>query len=76
LLLSAKHLFLAAKAGPRIPANWGWLAGGIILGSLGLEGIVSTRLGSRYTSGRSRDWLKFKNLTAPAVRRQAEEDWG
>jgi hypothetical protein len=23
LLLSAKHLFLAAKARPRIPANWG-----------------------------------------------------
>jgi bifunctional non-homologous end joining protein LigD len=28
---------------------------------LGLEGIVSKRLGSRYVSGRSRDWLKFKN---------------
>jgi bifunctional non-homologous end joining protein LigD len=43
---------------------------------LGLEGIVSKRLGSRYTSGRSRDWLKFKNPAAPAVRREAEEDWG
>ena len=28
---------------------------------LGLEGIVSKRLGSRYRSGRSPDWLKFKN---------------
>ena len=28
---------------------------------MGLEGIVSKRLGSRYTSGRSPDWLKFKN---------------
>jgi bifunctional non-homologous end joining protein LigD len=28
---------------------------------MGLEGIVSKRLGSRYVSGRSRDWLKFKN---------------
>jgi ATP-dependent DNA ligase len=28
---------------------------------LGFEGIVSKRLGSRYRSGRSRDWLKFKN---------------
>jgi ATP-dependent DNA ligase len=46
------------------------------LGSLGLEGIVSKRLGSRYTSGRLRDWLKFKNPAAPAVRREAEEDWG
>ena len=28
---------------------------------LGCEGIVSKRLGSRYRSGRSPDWLKFKN---------------
>ena len=43
---------------------------------MGLEGIVSKRLGSRYVSGRSRDWLKFKNPEAPAVKREAEEDWG
>ena len=43
---------------------------------MGLEGIVSKRLGSRYRSGRSKDWLKFKNPQAPAVRREAEEDWG
>ena len=43
---------------------------------LGCEGIVSKRLGSRYRSGRSPDWLKFKNPEAPAVRREAEEDWG
>jgi len=43
---------------------------------LGAEGIVSKRLGSRYRSGRSPDWLKFKNPEAPAVRREAEEDWG
>ena len=42
---------------------------------LGCEGIVSKRLGSRYRSGRSPDWLKFKNPEAPAVRREAEEDW-
>jgi bifunctional non-homologous end joining protein LigD len=41
-----------------------------------LEGIVSKRLGSRYVSGRSKDWLKFKNPAAPAVKREAEEDWG
>ena len=34
---------------------------------MGLEGIVSKRLGSRYRSGRSPDWLKFKNPEAPAV---------
>jgi bifunctional non-homologous end joining protein LigD len=43
---------------------------------LGLEGIVSKRLGSRYRSGRSKDWLKFKNPEAPAVKREAEEEWG
>jgi bifunctional non-homologous end joining protein LigD len=43
---------------------------------MGLEGIVSKRLGSRYRSGRSADWLKFKNPEAPAVKREAEEDWG
>jgi bifunctional non-homologous end joining protein LigD len=41
---------------------------------MGLEGIVSKRLGSRYRSGRSPDWLKFKNPAAPAVRREAEEE--
>ena len=32
---------------------------------MGLEGIVSKRLGSCYRSGRSPDWLKFKNPEAP-----------
>jgi ATP-dependent DNA ligase len=40
------------------------------------QGIVSKRLGSRYRSGRSKDWLKFKNPAAPAVKREAEKDWG
>jgi hypothetical protein len=34
---------------------------------MGLEGIVSKRLGSRYRSGRSPEWLKFKNPEAFAV---------
>jgi bifunctional non-homologous end joining protein LigD len=42
---------------------------------LGFEGIVSKRVGSPYRSGRSRDWLKMKNPNAPAVKREAEEDW-
>src|SRR5439155_19618504 len=42
---------------------------------LGCEGIVSKRLGSPYRSGRSPHWVKVKNPTAPAVRREAEEDW-
>jgi ATP-dependent DNA ligase len=44
--------------------------------AMGLEGIVSKRLGSRYVSGRTRDWLKMKNPEAPAVKREAEEEWG
>jgi len=43
---------------------------------LGCEGIVSKRLGSPYRSGRSPHWLKVKNPNAPAVKREAEEDWG
>jgi ATP-dependent DNA ligase len=42
---------------------------------LGCEGIVSKRLGSAYRSGRVDHWLKVKNPAAPAVRREAEEDW-
>ena len=47
-----------------MPARWGWKA------------LSHKRLGSRYRSGRSPDWLKFKNPEAPAVRREAEEDLG
>jgi bifunctional non-homologous end joining protein LigD len=43
---------------------------------LGCEGIVSKRLGSAYRLGRSPHWLKVKNPRAPAVKREAEEDWG
>ena len=43
---------------------------------LGCEGIVSKRLGSLYRSGRSPHWVKVKNPNAPAVKREAEEDWG
>jgi hypothetical protein len=28
-----------------------------------------------YRSGRSRNWVKSKNPMAPAVNREAEEDW-
>jgi ATP-dependent DNA ligase len=61
LVLSARFFCAAAKrAGP----------------TLGFEGIVSKRLGSPYVSGRSRHWIKSKNPAAPAVKREAEEDWG
>ena len=43
---------------------------------MGLEGIVSKRLDSRYRSGRSTAWRTFKNPEARAVKREAEEEWG
>jgi hypothetical protein len=43
--------------------------------ALGCEGIVSKRLGSSYRSGRADCWVKVKNPGAPAVTREAEEDW-
>jgi bifunctional non-homologous end joining protein LigD len=42
---------------------------------LGCEGIVSKRFESPYRSGRSKYWVKIKNPKAPAVKREAEEDW-
>jgi ATP-dependent DNA ligase len=43
--------------------------------ALGCEGIVSKRLGSPYRSGRADCWVKVKNPAAPAVRREAEQEW-
>jgi ATP-dependent DNA ligase len=36
---------------------------------------VSKRRDSFYSSGRSPHWIKSKNPDAPAVKREAEEDW-
>jgi len=35
----------------------------------------SKRKDSVTRSGRSPDWLKMKNANAPAVKREAEEEW-
>jgi hypothetical protein len=52
----------------------GWL-NRLPAGLLGCEGIVSKRLGSLYRSGRADCWVKVKNPAAPAVTREAEEEW-
>ena len=72
--LEARKATLAsvlAKAGPGIRFNEHIEGDGPTIFAhackLGLEGIVSKRLGSRYRSGRSKDWLKLKNPAAPAV---------
>jgi bifunctional non-homologous end joining protein LigD len=43
--------------------------------AIGLEGIVSKRLSSRYRSGPSKDWLKIKNPDSPAMVRVRNEEW-
>jgi ATP-dependent DNA ligase len=71
-------LLRAPRAG--ITLNEHFIGGGEIVYrqacKLGCEGIVSKRIGSLYRSGRSKQWVKVKNSAAPAVRREAEEDWG
>ena len=42
--------------------------------SAATTGIGST-VGSAYRHGRVNHWLKIKNPAAPAVKREAEEDW-
>ena len=42
---------------------------------MGLEGIVSKRLSSRYQSGASRDWIKVKNPDSAAMARHREGNW-
>ncbi|MDN3275913.1 hypothetical protein QWJ07_16750 [Frankia sp. RB7] len=37
--------------------------------SMGLEGLVSKRRDRRYSAGRSKDWIKVKNRTHPAMSR-------
>jgi ATP-dependent DNA ligase len=46
------------------------------ISQLGFESIISKREDSPYRSGRSPDWIKLKNPKSPAVKREAEEDWG
>jgi bifunctional non-homologous end joining protein LigD len=42
---------------------------------LGLEGIVSKKLGCKYESGRSTVWLKIINPNAPALQRLEQKNW-
>jgi bifunctional non-homologous end joining protein LigD len=69
-----------AKAAPGLRFNEHIEADGPVVFAhackMGLEGIVSKRKASRYRSGRSPDWLKSKDPTCEAVKREAEEDWG
>jgi ATP-dependent DNA ligase len=76
----ARLASLLSRATPGIAFNKHITGDGTIIFQqackLGLEGIVSKRKDSRYISGRSLNWIKLKNPQAPAVKREAEEDWG
>ena len=37
--------------------------------NMGLEGLVSKRLDRSYRGGRSKDWIKVKNRSHPAIER-------
>jgi len=39
---------------------------------MGVEGFVSKRLDRPYRGGRSKDWIKVKNRTHPAMERVKE----
>jgi bifunctional non-homologous end joining protein LigD len=71
---------MLAKAGPGIRFNEHMENDGATVFAhackMELEGIVSKRKDSAYRSGRSPDWLKMKNVDAPAVKREEEEEWG
>jgi bifunctional non-homologous end joining protein LigD len=71
---------LLARAGYGVQLNEHLAAEGPIVFEhacrMGLEGIVSKRKGSMYSSGRSPHWVKAKNPQAPAVTRLADENWG
>ena len=58
---------VAALALLTFTALSGWRSCGIVITKCFVEA---------QRSGRSPDWLKMKNLAAPAVKREAEEEWG
>jgi hypothetical protein len=70
------QISLAWLAAVENALNPGWVPG-----SNAERGGKATALGSRslalspYVSGRSRHWIKSKDPAAPAVKREAEEDW-
>jgi ATP-dependent DNA ligase len=73
------HVLARAAAGIRLNEHLDDEDGPLVFAhacKLGLEGIVSKRRDSPYNSGRSPHWIKSKNPNAPAVKREAEEDWG
>jgi len=71
---------LLRNAGDGVAFNKHFAGDGLVIFkhacTLGCEGIVSKRLDSAYRAGRVDYWLKIKNPAAPAVKREAEEDWG
>ena len=66
--------FQFSESYPQQPTHKAFCAAAAVV--IVIEPIVSRRLDSSYRSGRSPHWVKVKNPKAPAVKREAEEDWG
>jgi ATP-dependent DNA ligase len=41
----------------------------VFFAACNMEGIVAKRRDGRYRSGRTRDWIKIKNMAHPAIER-------
>jgi ATP-dependent DNA ligase len=66
------QLLVGADAGIRLCEHIADADGAVVFRAacnMGLEGIVAKRRDSRYRSGRSRDWIKVKNMAHPAIER-------
>ena len=72
-------LLRAARVGLQLNEHVDALPGEVVLRHAckpGWKTSCPSARGSPYRFGRSPDWLKMKNPQAPAVKREAEEDWG
>src|SRR5262249_38595531 len=79
--LSLLPILTARKVGAsRFPWGWQQVANRSRLASGSVERLASVQNGkapgSIYRRGRSPHWVKVKNPDTPAVKREAEEDWG
>jgi ATP-dependent DNA ligase len=66
------RLLAGADAGIRLCEHIEGTEGTVVFRAactMGLEGIVAKRRDGRYRSGRSRDWIKIKNMAHPAIER-------
>jgi hypothetical protein len=76
VLLLAKGEMLGTVEAPDVASARAAAAVQFDLDEIQRNRIMVQELAERYPPRRSPDWLKFKNPEAPAVKREAEGDWG